>query len=136
MDLQKRIKQDWSKRNRRLQVEVSIRFGNPKYEDCRNFGICKMELITESNVFLKKKNRYAHAVILKVEDGFRIFFVKRTMTEKTMKEHFAMGFFIIEKEKKEQGEIAKKLEVEVLFFEAGRYEVFEDEEYFMIKVTS
>ena len=136
MDLQKRIESDWSKKKQPLQVEVSIRFGNPKYEDCRNFGICKMELTTESNIFWKKRNRYAHAVILKEEDDFSIFFTKKTMTEKTIKEYFAMGFFVIEKEKKVEGEIAKKLEVKVLFFETGRYEVFESEEYFMIKVTS
>ena len=42
-------------------VYVSIRFGNPTTGDCRNFGICKMEVFDAPITQFQKGNGYALA---------------------------------------------------------------------------
>lgn len=123
-------------RKKQIQVEVSIRFGNPKYQDCRNFGICKMEVFDQSNLKMYQKKQFAHAIMIKEKEDSWIYFLKESMNPATLKMNFGKGFFLIEREKKVSVRIAEELEIEELTILPQRYEYMETEKFLIIKLTT
>ena len=136
MNSQKELEFQLPKGKRQLQVEVRIRFGNPKFGDCRNFGICKMELASDRNSSLKKKQQWSRAILKKEKEDLWIYFIKASMDEKTRALNFGRGFFLIEKRKKISGEIVEELEMEYFIFNHGKYAYLETVDHLIVRITS
>ena len=115
-------------------VYVSIRFGNPTTGDCRNFGICKMEVFDAPITEFQKENGYALAQFSIVNDKKQILFEKAFMTKASQEFYFGKGFFLIEAEVCIGEELSRRLEVKNASLKAGRYLVIETLTSYIIKI--
>lgn len=106
-------------------IYVSIRFGNPTSGDCRNFGICKMEVFDGTISEFQKKTGYALARFTIVNDKKQIIFEKSSMMEECQELYFGRGFFLIESEVPLGGVLSRRLEIENTFLKVGRYSFVE-----------
>lgn len=125
----------WQGNKQLDQVVVEVRFGNPKFKDCRNFGICKMELIKDSSALFEKREQYAKAVIVKRISELEIFFLKDTLTEKTKEVYFKDGYFEIETQKIVKGAVNSRLGMNQFSLKPGKYITADLEKYLKIKIA-
>ena|GEM_PF-3016680 len=102
-------------------VCVQIRFGNPTAGDCRNFGICKMEVYEGTVSEFQKKRGYALARFIIDNDKKQIIFEKISMTEECQDLYFGRGFFLVEAEVTLEESLSRKLEIENRSLKVGRY---------------
>ena len=114
-------------------VYVQIRFGNPTAGDCRNFGICKMEVYEGTVSEFQKKHGYALARFIIDNDKIQIIFEKSSMTEECRDLYFGKGFFLVEAEVKLGELLTKRLEIENTSLKVDRYTFVETLTSYKIK---
>lgn len=116
-------------------VEVSVRFGNPKYDDCRNFGICKMELSNESNIDTKDKIHFATAKLKIDKNKMWLCFNRSSIHPKTRSLYFRSGIFRVEKEKYIGKEICDQLNLNQFVILPKDYKIIITKKFFSIELT-
>lgn len=106
-------------------IYVSIRFGNPTSGDCRNFGICKMEVFDGTITQFQKKTGYALARLTIVNDKKQIIFEKSSMTKVTQELYFGNGVFLMEVEVPLGDVLSRRLGIKNTFLKVGRHPFLE-----------
>ncbi len=134
MNSQQKLKFQIPKRKKQTQVEVSIRFGNPKYEDCRNFGICKMSASHLPKFISRQKRQCANATLILYRNLLKIYFDKSSMNEQTKSIYFGKKYFVMEIEKLIPKTISQALHPTELLIPKNDYLIEEEQAYYMISV--
>ena len=106
-------------------IHVSIRFGNPRSSNCRNFGICKMEVFEGPIAEFQKRPEYALARINIHNNEIQIMFEKSTMILESQELYFGRKFFLVESDVILDKSIIKKLGIGKTKLKAGKYPVIE-----------
>jgi hypothetical protein len=136
MNSQKELRFQIPKGKKQTQVEASIRFGNPKYDDCRNFGICKMSASHLPKVISKQKRQCANATLILSRDVLKIYFDKSSMNEYTKSNYFGKKYFVMEIEKLIPKTISQALHQTELLIPKNDYLIKEEQAYYMISVCA
>jgi hypothetical protein len=137
MNSQEELKFQIPKGKKQTQVEVSIRFGNPKYEDCRNFGICKMSASHLPKFISRQKRQCANATLILYGDFLKIYFDKSSMNEQTKSIYFLeKKYFVMEVEKLIPKAISQALSKVELLIPKNDYLIEEELDYYMISVCA
>jgi len=136
MNAQKKIAFISSNESDIREVKVSVRFGNPSYTDCRNFGICKIDTQLKSDAYFASLLHYANAILQKNEENVFLLFIKKSMHPKTVEIYFGKGIFKVSKRKKVDSEICKKLELLNFQIMPKEYRITSTENYFLIELTA
>jgi len=136
MNSQQQYEFNLPQRKQQIQIEVGIRFGNPKYNDCRNFGICKIYEKPLSNVASKLKDHFANALMVFERGVLEIYFIKDSMSRRTCTHYFGSNYFQIECEKKIPDCIAKQFYPSITCIPNQEYIVTETVNYYMITIFS
>ena len=123
-------------RKQQIQIEVSIRFGNPKYSDCRNFGICKIYEKPLSNVASRLKDHFANALMVFERGTLEIYFIKASMSRRTCTHYFGSDYFKVENEKKIPSRITKQFYPSITHIPNQEYIVTKTVNYYMITIFS
>ena len=100
-------------------IYVSIRFGNPTSGDCRNFGICKMEVFKDAITAFRVQKGRALARLTFINNQVQLFFFKSSMTSCTQHMYFKKIYFLIETEK------TYHFEEKTINWKPGRYPIKE-----------
>ena len=115
-------------------IYVSIRFGNPTSGDCRNFGICKMEVFEDTVTEFQKQTGYALARLISLSDKLQILFEKSSMTKKCQELYFGKGIFLIESKVIIENHLCRRLKIKDISLQVGRYKVTETSTSYTIEI--
>ncbi len=115
-------------------IYVSIRFGNPTSGDCRNFGICKMEVFDGTITQFQKKTGYALARFTIVNDKKQIIFEKASITKATQELYFGNGVFLMEAEVPLGDVLSRRLGIENASLGIGKYLTLENLTNYIVEI--
>ena len=134
MNAQKKIAFISSQVNDIREVKVSVRFGNPQFADCRNFGICKMDARHKSDAYSASKLHHANAILQKKGENIWMSFIKASMHPKTMEIYFGKRVFEVKAQKKINNQICLKLETSSFFIKSQLYNITTTENHLIIQL--
>ena len=112
-----------SETSKRSSIYFDVRFGRFS-KNCKGYGVCKIRWDAAKNTGLSGRGNVARA-LAQVEDGrvVSLQFYKNTISEKTMKNQFKDGVFVVEEDFETSLSRQGK---EILFsLKAGKYKLKE-----------
>jgi len=116
------------------EINLSIRFGNPKSEDCQNFGLCKIESFNETIEKFQIRPKYAFAKLTVEDNQVQLRFLKSSMTSNTQQQYFGKGNFLIEEETTTKKRFGRT--IRTVTWKPGKYRITEDDLYLIISTKN
>ncbi|MCC6726528.1 MAG: hypothetical protein IT258_18650 [Saprospiraceae bacterium] len=111
-----------------VEVPAEIDFGNPRYQDCRFLGICRINFHNRaaSNLMPSCCPGRAQGYIRRWEEtGVELVLPKEKMAPATLERHFGGGWFTITDAYELSADMAQRLGIAGFRFEPGKYPVRE-----------
>ncbi len=116
------------------EVYVSIRFGNPKSDDCQNFGLCKIESFDHTIGTFQIRPKYALAKLIFEDNQVQLQFLKSSMTSGTQQQYFGKGEFLIEETIKTKQRFGRA--ITTITWKSGKYLITEGSLYLIISTKT
>lgn len=112
-------------------IGLHIKFGNPKYE-CARYGICEFDSdVGFYTAHSEKVDKRAYALLsLTKTKQLSLLVDRNSLTDKTDKEHFGSGFFIVEVAKELPRDISEKLGINPCQIEVGMYSISANKQHY------
>jgi hypothetical protein len=110
-----------------VKVPAEVDFGNPRYQDCRFLGICRINYFNRAFSLLPSccPNRVQGYIRRWEKTGVELVFPKENISPATLERHFGSGWFTIMDAYELSADIAQRLGIPGFTFLPGRYPVRE-----------
>lgn len=110
-------------------MPAEIDFGNPRHQDCRFLGICRINFHNRAFNLMPSccPNRAQGYLRRWEETGLELVLPVENMSPATLERHFGSGWFTITDTYGLSADMAQRLGIDGFAFEPGRYPVLEVE---------